>query len=189
MKKETKEPEISNVIGGTLNILGLKIDLGKLLSAPEDVSKQLEELREKLKKAGGKETLSDEEWRKGKVSVTGQIKTRGILGDREYHVGTTEPSIKTKGSKNVSEAPESVEPPVDVFPEGKEIVVIAEVPGIEMVDLEFKVNGDAFSFSTKSSARRNYHKEIKLSSKVDGNRMKATCRNGMLEVHLPKKTS
>jgi len=30
MVKETKEPEISNVIGGTLNILGLKIDLGKL---------------------------------------------------------------------------------------------------------------------------------------------------------------
>lgn len=54
MVKETKEPEISNVIGGTLNILGLKIDLGKLLSAPEDVSKQLEELREKLKKAGGR---------------------------------------------------------------------------------------------------------------------------------------
>ena len=130
MVKETKEPEISNVIGGTLNILGLKIDLGKLLSAPEDVSKQLEELREKLKKAGGKETLSDEEWRKGKVSVTGQIRTRGILGDREYHIGTTEPSIATGGRRKVSETPEAVEPPVDVFHEAKEIVIIAEVPGV-----------------------------------------------------------
>ena len=188
MKKETQEPNISDVIGGTLNILGLKLDLGKMLSSPEDVSKQLEELREKLKKAGGKETLSDEEWRKGKVSVTGQIKTRGILGDREYHIGTTEPSIVAGGRRKVSEAPEAVEPPVDVFPEGEEIVVVAEVPGIEMVDLEFKVNEDVFSLSTKSSARRNYHKEIKLSSKVDGDRMKATCKNGILEVHLPKKT-
>ena len=189
MVKETKEPEISNVIGGTLNILGLKIDLGKLLSAPEDVSKQLEELREKLKKAGGKETLSDEEWRKGKVSVTGQIKTRGILGDREYHIGTTEPSIATGGRRKVSETPEAVEPPVDVFHEAKEIVVIAEVPGVELADLEFKVNGDIFSFFTKSSARRNYRKEIKLSSKVDGDRTKASCKNGILEVRLPKKAS
>jgi HSP20 family protein len=189
MVKETKEPEISNVIGGTLNILGLKIDLGKLLSAPEDVSKQLEELREKLKKAGGKETLSDEEWRKGKVSVTGQIKTRGILGDREYHIGTAGPATSQRERAKVSEQPETIEPPVDVFPEGKEIVVIAEVPGIELADLELKVNEDVFSFSTKSSARRNYHKEIKLSSKVDGNSLKATCKNGILEVHLPKKTS
>ena len=189
MKKETKEPEISNVIGGTLNILGLKIDLGKLLSSPEGVKARLEELREKLKKAGGKEALSDEEWLKGKVNISGCVRTKGILGEREYHIGTTEPSAGQRGRARGPETPEAVEPPVDVFPEGKEIVVIAEVPGIEMVDLELKVNEDVFSFSTKSSARRNYHKEIKLSSKVDGNRMKATCKNGILEVHLPKKTS
>jgi len=189
MKKGSKESEDSGVIGGTLNILGLKIDMSKILSSSEGLNEQLEELREKLKKAGGKETLSDEEWRKGKVSVSGHISTRGILGDREYHIGTTEPPLKVKERKKASEAPEAVEPPVDVFHEAKEIVVIAEVPGVEIADLEFKVNGDIFSFFTKSSARRNYCKEIKLSSKVDGDKMKASCKNGILEVHLPKKAS
>jgi len=189
MKKGSKESEVPGVIGGTLDILGLKIDLSKMLSSSEDLNEQLEELREKLKKSGGKETLSDEEWRKGKVSVSGHIKTRGILGDREYHIGTTEPPIKVNERKKASETPEAVEPPIDVFHEAKEIVVIAEVPGVELADLEFKVNGDVFSFFTKSSARRNYHKEIKLSSKVDGDRKKASCKNGILEVHLPKKAS
>jgi len=189
MKKGSKESEVPGAIGGTLDILGLKIDLSKILSSSEDLNKQLEELREKLKKSGGKETLSDEEWRKGKVSVSGNIKTRGILGDREYHIGTTEPPIKVNERKKASETPEAVEPPVDVFYEAKEILVIAEVPGVELADLEFKVNGDAFSFFTKSSARRNYRKEIKLSSKVDEDMMKATCKNGILEIHLPKKTS
>ena len=189
MVKETKEPEISNVIGGTLNILGLKIDLGKLLSAPEDVSKQLEELREKLKKAGGKETLSDEEWRKGKVSVTGQISTRGILGEREYHIGTAEPATSQRERAKVSEQPETIEPPVDVFHEGREIVIVAEVPGVELDSLDLKVEGEVLYFSTKPQARRRYRKEIKLGSQVDKDSLKATCKNGMLEVHLQKKTS
>jgi len=169
MKKETKETDISDVIGGTLNIFGLKIDLAKLLSSPEDVKDRLEELREKLKKAGGKEVMSDEEWKSGGVSISGHLRTSGILGDREYHVGTTTP-------------------PVDVFREAKEIVVVAEVPGVELVDLELRVNDDVLFLATKSTARRNYLKKIELDSPVEESSLKANCRNGILEIHLQKKT-
>jgi len=192
MKKGDKESNISDVIGGTLNIFGLKIDLGKLLSSPEDVKGGLEQLREKLKKAGGKEVMSDEEWKNGGVSISGHFRTSGILGDREYHVGTTtppvEPVARRKREKKAPEPPEAVEPPVDVFREAKEIVVVAEVPGVDLADLELKVEDNVLLLSTKPTARRNYHKKIELGSAVDGGSLKATCRNGILEIHLQKKT-
>jgi len=192
MKKEDKKADISDVISGTLNIFGLKIDLGKLLSSPEDVKGGLEQLREKLKKAGGREVMSDEEWKSGGMSISGHFRTSGILGDREYHVGTTtppvEPVVRRKREKKAPEPPEAVEPPVDVFREAKEIIVVAEVPGIELADMELRVKDDVLSLSTKPTARRNYHKKIELGSSVDEGSLKATCRNGILEIHLQKKT-
>jgi len=192
MKKEDKKSDISDVIGGTLNIFGLKIDLAKLLSSPEDVKDRLEELREKLKKAGGKEVLSDEEWKSGGVGISGHFRTSGILGDREYHVGTTtppvEPVAKRKRNEKAPEPTEAVEPPVDIFREAEEIVVVAEVPGVELTDLELRVNDDVLILTTKPAAQRNYLKKIELGSPVDEGSLKATCRNGVLEIHLQKKT-
>jgi len=193
MKKEDKKPDISDVFGGTLNLFGFKIDLGKLLSSPEDVKGGLEQLREKLKKAGGKEVMSDEEWKSGGASISGHLRTSGILGDREYHVGTTtppvEPVAKRKRKEKAPEPPEAVEPPVDVFREAKEVVVIAEVPGIELTDLNLKVEDESvLSLSTRSTARRNYRKKIELGSRVDESSLKANCRNGILGIHLQKKT-
>ena len=187
--KDNKEPELSDVIGGTLNIFGLKIDLAKLVSSPEEVKGRLEELREKLKKAGGREVLSDEEWRRGEASISGHLKTSGIFGEREYHIGTAGPLARQKGRETVSEPVEVVEPPVDVFHEEQEVVVVAEVPGVDLADLELKVEGDVLFLSTKPAARRNYRKEIKLGSRVDQDSLKAACRNGILEVHLRKRTS
>jgi len=63
--EEEKESEFSDLVSGTLNFLGLKMDVGELLSSPESARDRLQDLREKLKAAGGKEALSDEEWRQG----------------------------------------------------------------------------------------------------------------------------
>jgi len=188
MKKEDKKSDIPDVIGGTLNIFGLKIDLAKLLSSPEDVKDRLEELREKLKKAGGKEVLSDEEWGQGGVSISGHLRTGGILGEREYHIGTAGSPTRRRGQEKVSKPPEAVEPAVDVFHEAEEIIVIAEVPGVELADLELRVKDDVLFLTTKPAARRNYLKKIELGSPVDESSLKATCRNGILEIHLQKKT-
>ena len=184
-EKDKKDFDISEIIGGKLDIFGLKIDLGKLLSAPEDVKDQLQELREKLKQAGGKEVLSDEEWQRGGVSVGGHFRVRGLQGDSEYHIGTTaRPRERDRAA--APKPPEVVEPPVDVFHEEQEIVAVAEVPGVELADLELKVEGNVLSFSTKPGVRRQYKKAIELDSLVAGESLQATCHNGILEVHLKK---
>ena len=194
-EKGEKEFDISDVIGGKLNILGLNIDLGKLLSAPENVKDQLEGLREKLKQAGGKETLSDEEWRRGGASVSGHITTRSLLGDREYHIGTGgglraereyPTGARPRPRERAPRPPEVVEPPADVFHEAEEIVVVAEVPGVGLEDLEVKVEDSTLSLSTKPEARRQYKKVIELGSPVARESLKATCRNGIVEIRLKK---
>lgn len=189
MKEDDKEFDLSDAIGGTLNILGLKLDLAKLLSAPEDVRDGLEQLRERLKEAGGREVLSDEEWRKGRVSVSGQVRTRGVLGEREYHIGTGGAPSRPARAERQPQPPEVVEPAVDVFHEAEEVVIVAEVPGVELADLELEVQDSVLSLSTKAAARRRYHKRIDLASKVDTGSLTATCRNGILEVHVQKAAS
>ncbi len=188
MKKEDKEFDISDVLGGTLNIFGLKIDLAKLLSSPEDVKDRLEELREKLKQAGGKEVLSDEEWRRGGISIGGHFHTRGILGDAEYHIGTVSRPRPQKRVERIPKPPEAVKPPVDIFDEAGEIIIVAEVPGVDMEDLKLKIEGDVLQLLTKPTAQRNYGKVIKLRTEVDKESLRATCHNGILEIRLRKKS-
>jgi len=186
-RKGDQEFDLSGVIGGKLNILGLTLDLGKLLSAPEEVREQLEELREKLKQAGGKEVVSDEEWQRGGVRVSGHISTRGLLGDTEYHIGTTpRPRPRARPSSRPPETVEAAEPAVDVYHEDQEIVVVAEVPGVSLDDLELKVEGSMLSLATKPGVRRQYRKAIPLDTPVDKDSLRATCRNGVLEVRLKK---
>jgi len=187
MKKGRKGFDISDVLGGTINVLGLKIDLADLLSSQEKVKEQLEQLREKLKEAGGEEVLTDEEWKRGGMTVSGYVRTRGILGEREYHLGTVEPRARRRGEERVSRPPETVEPPADIFYEANEVIVVAEVPGVGLEDLELKVQDDVFSLSTRPGARRSYRREIKLAQHVEPGTLEATCRNGVLEVHLQKK--
>lgn len=189
MGKEDREQDPSGILSGSLNLFGLKIDLGKLLDSPEEIKEQLEELRERLKKAGGKETLGDEEWKGGQVSIGGHFRTSGVLGDREYHIGTVGLATGESRRKREARPPEAIEPPVDIFHEAGEIVVVAEVPGVDMADLELKAEDDVLSLNSKPTARRNYQKRVKLGSPVDPHSLKAQCRNGILEVRFKRRTT
>ncbi len=162
------------------DFLGLNIDLGQLLSSPEGAREQLEELREKLKKAGGSEVVSNEEWRRGGTSIN-----RRFTGASTQHARSDGPLTKRRGAKKTNAA-EVVEPQVDVFHESGEVVVIAEVPSVDLVDLELRATGDILSLSTRTTAAKSYRKEIELGCQVKGETLKTACRNGILEVRLKK---
>ncbi len=188
MAKGKREHDPSELVGGTLNIFGLKVDLGELLSSPEKLTDRLEELRRNLKEAGGTEVLSDEEWRQGAASVTGHIRIRGLGGEQEYHVGTLGKRGRQETGRGRTESPEVTEPPVDIFDDGEEISIVADVPGASLGDLELKVDGDVFSLATKTATGRGYQKELHLEAEVDPDSLRATCNNGVLEVRLRKET-
>lgn len=99
------------------------------------------------------------------------------------------------------------EPAIDVFERGSEVVVTAELPGTRKEDISIKVLDDGMNlqvqqkerkeekqedkrrgfYSFSSSSRfEGYSRFIPFRSQVNAKAAKATYKNGVLEVRLPK---
>ena len=78
------------------------------------------------------------------------------------------------------------EPLVEVSEEKDQIVVIAEMPGVDRNDIELEATSDSLIISTKDNAGRDYYKNVKLSTSVNLDVAKARYTNGILEVRLNK---
>ena len=186
MNKADKEFDPAAALGGMLNIFGIKIDIGQLLGSEEGLQQGLGDLREKLKRTGCRESLSDAEWRQKGATVTGYIRARGPFGEKEFHVGTFGDTGK-KDKENPPPSDLSIEPPVDVFDEGQQVTIVADVPGTTLEDFVLKVQGNVFILATKPGTRRNYRKKLQLKFELDPDSLQSSCRNGVLEVHLRKR--
>jgi len=95
-------------------------------------------------------------------------------------------------------------PPIDVLDRKDEIVVRADLPGIEQRDLEVNVERGVLTIrgsrqeerETKEGEGGDYYccerwagsftRSVALPPGVDPDRIRATFKNGVLEVHVPK---
>jgi HSP20 family protein len=92
-------------------------------------------------------------------------------------------------------------PPVDVYEEGADIVLKAELPGMKKEDLEVDVTGDLITLSGKKEKeerieRKDYHRleratgsftrTLRLPDEVVLEKVVATFKDGVLEVRAPK---
>src|ERR1041385_2155309 len=91
-------------------------------------------------------------------------------------------------------------PPLNVFRQDDDIVVIAEVPGVRKSDLQIEVQGrtiriagtKSVSYGEKSRRHRRerlagrFDRAITLPVEVDAEKVKAECRDGILALHLPR---
>lgn len=80
------------------------------------------------------------------------------------------------------------EPLVDVVSSGKEVRVIAEMPGVKKEDIEVTVNEKAMTISVDREDR-GYYKELELPGIVDPKGARSAYNNGILEVTIPLKSS
>ena len=93
------------------------------------------------------------------------------------------------------------EPFIDVMENDKEIIATAEMPGLEKQDININVTEDRLEISaeTKHEEKKeekgyiyrerrsgSYYRAISLPSPVDTDKSKATYKNGVLEVKMPK---
>jgi len=78
------------------------------------------------------------------------------------------------------------EPIVDIFDEGKKLVVIAELPGVGEKDIHLEVKDDILDLSAEAKDRK-YSKEVLLPSPIDADSMESSYKNGVLEIKLRKK--
>lgn len=129
------------------------------------------------------------------ITRSGEFKVRG-LGDKARGVyGFTIrtgiggiPRIERFGNIRATEegpvVAEVREPLVDLFDEGQEIVIVAELPGVDEEEIHIEVQDDILSL--QASGEHKYAKEILLPGVVDANTLQKTYRNGILELRLKK---
>ena len=92
-------------------------------------------------------------------------------------------------------------PAVDVSETGKEIVVHAELPGMDPKDIDVSVNGRLLNINGERRQEQvdkgeNYHRierrygsfsrSFELPAEVDAEKVKATYKDGVLKLNLPK---
>lgn len=81
-------------------------------------------------------------------------------------------------------APAARQPIVDVFEEADAILVVAELPGAAEEQVTARVEDGALLI--ESPPPHAYRKRVALPAAVDAARLSLACRNGILEVRLPR---
>jgi len=114
---------------------------------------------------------------------------KGVYGFTINTAGGGTPKVETFGNiKKTPEGPkvdEEREPITDIFDEKNEIVVIAEMPGIEETDLKIDLKEDILEISA-ASKNRTYRKELLLPVKVIKSNLRHKFTNGILEIRIKK---
>jgi len=120
----------------------------------------------------------------------------GDLFGRFFVPGFFGPGEEGNGSTNVWT------PPVDVAETNKEIVITAELPGVDPKAMEIYVANGALVLKgekevAKEEKAKNYYRterylgtfyrEVPLPAGVDADKITATCAHGVLAITIPKK--
>jgi HSP20 family protein len=78
-----------------------------------------------------------------------------------------------------------IEPLTDVIDSGKEVRVLAELPGIAREDLKIDVKPEEVTIKVDTATRK-YRKNISLPCRVSTENVKTTHKNGILEIIISK---
>lgn len=96
-----------------------------------------------------------------------------------------------------------VYPPVNVFRQGEDFVIVAELPGVKKDELEITVKADQVRIVGKKTTdapegasvhRRergtgDFDRSLSLPAKIDSENAKAEFHDGLLALHLPRAAS
>ncbi len=133
---------------------------------------------------------------KGAMSKEGEINfdhikkgMKGVYGFTINTAGGGSPKVETFGNiKKTPEGPkvnEEREPITDLFDEKKEIVIIAEMPGIEEDEIKLDLKEDILEISA-AGKNRTYRKEMLLPFKTSLPKLRHKFTNGILEIRITK---
>ncbi len=154
---------------------------------PEDMFRTIEEMMQKMMSEMNEGKLFDSE--------TFEEMLRNPEGTSPFVFGFSmnvgpdgKPIIQRFGNPPVDEGAEpssTLEPLVDVVEDEDEIIVVAEVPGVEKDEIKVRIKGTSLTIHANNTERP-YHKVVELPAKVQKQDAKSAIRNGVLEVRLKK---
>lgn len=91
-----------------------------------------------------------------------------------------------------------IQPPVDIFEQGDDLVVVADLPGVTADNLDVRVEQGILTLQAKAQPILpgepyyreyqlvNFFRQFQLSDQVDVNKIAADLKNGVLTLHLPR---
>ena len=172
--KKKKEEDLDIAFGiGKLSLGGLFKGIEKLV----DLAADLEEAGGEIKKEGEIDLSHLKEGMKGVFGFS--IKT--MAGGKPI----VEPFGNIKKTPKGPKVEEEREPMVDIFDEKEEVVIIAEMPGINEEGISMDFKGDILEVKAVYKDRK-YYKEVLLPAKVKSETLTSTYKNGILEVRIRK---
>ncbi|HUY13895.1 MAG TPA: gas vesicle protein GvpH [Terriglobia bacterium] len=127
------------------------------------------------------------------LSQTGEIhgagkEVKGIYGFTvKVGLGDDRPRVEPFGNiRKDRESGHTVvqevrEPVVDVFEEEDHVLVVAEMPGISVGDVQITVEDDLLTIAAEHGDKK-YRKEMLLSASFAREKMQVTCNNGVVEI-------
>ncbi|MBD3262597.1 MAG: Hsp20 family protein [Candidatus Altiarchaeales archaeon] len=142
----------------------------------EDLDEWMEDIMKQMRQS--MENAPDVEGRKGPFVYGYSVR---VGPDGEPHVerfGNVSPKSR--------QVPSGREPLTDVVEGDDQLSVIAELPGIEKQDIDLSTGEQELEINV-NTAKRNYHKNIRLPCDVDPDSAKASYKNGVLEVKLDRR--
>lgn len=175
MDKEKKNNDEQNE-DASFDVFGLG-GLFKGLEKLVDLAGKLEESGA-IRKEG---EINLDHMRKGMKGVYG-FTVRSAAGGGKPKVETFGNIRKTPDGPKVEE---EREPMTDIFDEKEELIIIAEMPGIEENDIRLDLKDDILDITADGKIRK-YHKELLLPVKADKEHMRFNYNNGILEIRIKK---
>lgn len=192
-KKRTTppDPDTERDVRIDINIGGLMGNLNDLMNAVNEAMQEAQRRMGENSKSGWK-VESDPD--KGTFGFSFSTN----LEDFVQSGGTTRTTVRSSTSRTSSRTtarststsshptsePQVREPLVDLFDEGDEIIVVAEMPGVQMSEIRVTLNEDVLALETTGDRR--YMKELLLPAAVDPTTIQQTYRNGILELRLQR---
>lgn len=173
-KKKTEEEGLDIDLGiGRLSIGSIFRGVERLV----DLAAKLEEAGGEIKKEGEIDLSHVKEGMKGVFGFS--IKT-AVDGKT-----IVEPFGNIKKTPRGPKIEEEREPITDVFDEKEEVVVMAELPGINEEGISLDLKEDILEIRAVGKDRK-YHKEVLLPAKVKSETLESSYKNGILEVKVKK---
>src|SRR3990167_291339 len=172
MAREKKKKE-KEEIGFDFGLGGLFKGIEKLI----DLAADLKEAGGEIKKGGELDLSHLKEGMKGVFGFS--VKT--AMGGKTV----VEPFGNIKKTPKGPRVEEEREPITDIFDEKEEVVVMAEMPGINEEGISLDLKGDILEIKAVGKDRK-YHKEVLLPSKVKSETLTSAYKNGILEIKIKK---
>jgi HSP20 family protein len=156
---------------------GFELGLGGILKGFGDLIERLGDLAE----------TGDQLSRTGEIHGPGKD-VKGIYGFTvKVGLGDDRPRVEPFGNiRKDRESGHTVvqevrEPAVDVFEEEDHVLVVAEMPGVSVEDVQITVEDDLLTISAERGDKK-YRKEVLLPASFARDKTQVACNNGVVEI-------